>query len=107
MSAVRQCRDVEQDLEMMQHYRSASHREQINCRDNMKKTIIEYMKTAEPEEACGFLLENGKFVPIENIAEDKANSFEIDPLDWMELDRSEEHTSELQSRFDLVCRLLL
>src|SRR5699024_12831215 len=24
-----------------------------------------------------------------------------------ELDRSEEHTSELQSRFDLVCRLLL
>src|SRR5699024_11557672 len=26
-----------------------------------------------------------------------------DPNDW----RSEEHTSELQSRFDLVCRLLL
>src|SRR5699024_11942768 len=24
-----------------------------------------------------------------------------------EMDRSEEHTSELQSRFDLVCRLLL
>src|SRR5699024_11644553 len=24
-----------------------------------------------------------------------------------EIDRSEEHTSELQSRFDLVCRLLL
>src|SRR5699024_6488348 len=30
-------------------------------------------------------------------------------LGWLrqELDRSEEHTSELQSRFDLVCRLLL
>src|SRR5699024_11833603 len=27
-------------------------------------------------------------------------------IDW-EADRSEEHTSELQSRFDLVCRLLL
>src|SRR5699024_11952301 len=26
---------------------------------------------------------------------------------WPEHDRSEEHTSELQSRFDLVCRLLL
>src|SRR5207249_11151322 len=26
---------------------------------------------------------------------------------WTTKDRSEEHTSELQSRFDLVCRLLL
>src|SRR5699024_12443794 len=26
---------------------------------------------------------------------------------WMSWGRSEEHTSELQSRFDLVCRLLL
>src|SRR5699024_12558973 len=26
---------------------------------------------------------------------------------FTQLDRSEEHTSELQSRFDLVCRLLL
>src|SRR5207249_8984476 len=26
---------------------------------------------------------------------------------WMNAIRSEEHTSELQSRFDLVCRLLL
>src|SRR5699024_12807017 len=31
-----------------------------------------------------------------------------DAQDWQSLDeRSEEHTSELQSRFDLVCRLLL
>src|SRR5207249_10739386 len=28
-------------------------------------------------------------------------------LTWEPGDRSEEHTSELQSRFDLVCRLLL
>src|SRR5699024_12302424 len=27
--------------------------------------------------------------------------------DYKDADRSEEHTSELQSRFDLVCRLLL
>src|SRR5699024_12375131 len=26
---------------------------------------------------------------------------------WIKISRSEEHTSELQSRFDLVCRLLL
>src|SRR5438067_10049954 len=26
---------------------------------------------------------------------------------WGQMSRSEEHTSELQSRFDLVCRLLL
>src|SRR5699024_11672382 len=30
----------------------------------------------------------------------------IEPMDGL-LERSEEHTSELQSRFDLVCRLLL
>src|SRR5699024_12822785 len=29
------------------------------------------------------------------------------PTDEADMDRSEEHTSELQSRFDLVCRLLL
>src|SRR5699024_11321805 len=26
---------------------------------------------------------------------------------WLDTQRSEEHTSELQSRFDIVCRLLL
>src|SRR5699024_12868768 len=29
------------------------------------------------------------------------------PRRWQPVRRSEEHTSELQSRFDLVCRLLL
>src|SRR5699024_12861804 len=37
---------------------------------------------------------------------DDAPTFEIDVTDE-EVERSEEHTSELQSRFDLVCRLLL
>src|SRR5207249_10872578 len=31
----------------------------------------------------------------------------LDALDGVDRMRSEEHTSELQSRFDLVCRLLL
>src|SRR5699024_12568491 len=36
--------------------------------------------------------------------------WDVDTGDWQHRDtkkRSEEHTSELQSRFDLVCRLLL
>src|SRR5207249_5702398 len=33
---------------------------------------------------------------------------DVPPVEWDHADeRSEEHTSELQSRFDLVCRLLL
>lgn len=50
------------------------------------KKIIEYMNTALPEEGCGFLLQDGNFVAIENISEDPENSFEISPLDWMGLD---------------------
>lgn len=50
------------------------------------KEIIDYMKAAEPEEACGFLLRSGKFVGIENISDDPENCFEICPSDWMGLD---------------------
>src|SRR5207249_9297637 len=32
---------------------------------------------------------------------------DLDLARWLDRGRSEEHTSELQSRFDLVCRLLL
>src|SRR5699024_11625438 len=53
----------------------------------------------------------GPFMNIALFAHDKKNQF-IKELNsnsrnsnWR--DRSEEHTSELQSRFDLVCRLLL
>src|SRR5699024_12565574 len=45
--------------------------------------------------------ESNEFEPITGAAGDLPNSF--DSL----VPRSEEHTSELQSRFDLVCRLLL
>src|SRR5207249_9719650 len=38
---------------------------------------------------------------------DKACSEYLSPATTEILERSEEHTSELQSRFDLVCRLLL
>src|SRR5699024_11300190 len=43
---------------------------------------------------------------------DEGNDFYVEVMSFgfkygLPLDRSEEHTSELQSRFDLVCRLLL
>src|SRR5207249_8216714 len=37
----------------------------------------------------------------------KVQMIYMDPPYGIKYDRSEEHTSELQSRFDLVCRLLL
>src|SRR5699024_11363307 len=36
-----------------------------------------------------------------------ANNQSAAAAEYLALERSEEHTSELQSRFDLVCRLLL
>src|SRR5699024_1192879 len=41
------------------------------------------------------------------VAEIPITNGEVQETGDFELDRSEEHTSELQSRFDLVCRLLL
>src|SRR5690349_22545237 len=35
------------------------------------------------------------------------NGSKTEPMEFLQLWRSEEHTSELQSRRDLVCRLLL
>src|SRR5206468_12286607 len=55
---------------------------------------------------------SGKVYPAANRAEAWCSSFSGDPgqsfvQHLKALSRSEEHTSELQSRSDLVCRLLL
>src|SRR5207249_8869343 len=42
-------------------------------------------------------------VPNPNSSSQSSRFFQV----WLPSGRSEEHTSELQSRFDLVCRLLL
>src|SRR5699024_11548364 len=42
-----------------------------------------------------------------NVYSAEVNDFCPETIRAIELERSEEHTSELQSRFDLVCRLLL
>src|SRR2546429_5360879 len=39
------------------------------------------------------------------LLDEPTNHLDIESLEWLE--RSEEHTSELQSRLQLVCRLLL
>src|SRR5699024_12388862 len=51
--------------------------------------------------------ENAK--DLEEIPDVIKDSLEIVPVSTIDevFERSEEHTSELQSRFDLVCRLLL
>src|SRR5699024_11526040 len=51
-----------------------------------------------------FLL-SGRHGPCQRSIRIKADEFFLDP--YRHHHRSEEHTSELQSRFDLVCRLLL
>src|SRR5438067_8015899 len=54
--------------------------------------------------ACGSLTDHSRFtVP----AASAASSGGRRPTAFSSTARSEEHTSELQSRFDLVCRLLL
>src|SRR5699024_8013326 len=56
---------------------------------------------------------DGEIVPAMaeswDVSEDgKTYTFHLrEGIQWNNGDRSEEHTSELQSRFDLVCRLLL
>src|SRR5699024_11913600 len=53
--------------------------------------------------AVRFYEKNG-FIIKEELTDEQTNKQEY-LMEWTK--RSEEHTSELQSRFDLVCRLLL
>src|SRR5690625_6258885 len=59
------------------------------------------------EQITGELVEAGTLVKLDE--DKKPNSFwaASDPADVARVERSEEHTSELQSRGHLVCRLLL
>src|SRR5207248_10376076 len=52
------------------------------------------------------LLHVVEFVPVEPMGETLMPSVQIEE-ELLERARSEEHTSELQSPYDLVCRLLL
>src|SRR5699024_12410379 len=68
--------------------------------------------TSLMEEMAGGLTPNDIMQGIDGEGGDIFKEMEISQMDYeMYIDketyRSEEHTSELQSRFDLVCRLLL
>src|SRR5699024_11673469 len=66
-----------------------------------------YVVTYEPTDG-GEKVENHKWVVHEEIENEEGQPYEQGDEVVLEADhRSEEHTSELQSRFDLVCRLLL
>src|SRR5207249_6118908 len=60
-------------------------------------------------EDCAALGKRGAEQPTRAVptGDDPACVFDIDPASRELLPRSEEHTSELQSRFDIVCRLLV
>src|SRR5699024_6990173 len=95
----------------------------IETPENMEKVIRAYhlIKDQYLEEVEGDLLLEGAIQGMLEVLDDPYSSY-MDPemnerfteqLEssfegiGAEVSRSEEHTSELQSRFDLVCRLLL
>src|SRR2546429_7121419 len=62
----------------------------------------------ETEEEVGRLGEESSFeFSLSRATARRARHVESAPEEWTECVRSEEHTSELQSRLHLVCRLLL
>src|SRR5438067_5169475 len=59
----------------------------------------------EIEKATGYKINWKQFGGGGEVIKAMASGAKLLPIDFVA--RSEEHTSELQSRFDLVCRLLL
>src|SRR5699024_11257595 len=81
-----------------------------------KEGIIMIAATNRPDILDPALLRPGRFdrqIPVNRpdvkgrVAVLKVHARNKPLADDVDLDRSEEHTSELQSRFDIVCRLLL
>src|SRR5699024_907481 len=78
--------------------------------DNMKELAdqVDVIFTATPQGLCASMINEEILSKVKII--DLSADFRIKDVkiyeEWYKI-RSEEHTSELQSRFDLVCRLLL
>src|SRR5438034_7560931 len=71
-----------------------------------------WLKCHEPAAFLAALLNSqpmGFYTPSQLVQDARRHGVEVRPVDALasEWDRSEEHTSELQSHSDLVCRLLL
>jgi proteasome lid subunit RPN8/RPN11 len=56
--------------------------------DEMIQQAQDYFRDQYPEEAVGFLRGSG-FTPLANVAEDKENTFQIDPLAWVAYDTAD------------------
>src|SRR5699024_11887501 len=77
--------------------------------------MVRYAKIIDPNEIDEGIVSLGRKVTFIELPDGDEEVYSIvgraeaDPLDGKisNESRSEEHTSELQSRFDLVCRLLL
>src|SRR5699024_12874673 len=74
------------------------------------RSHVVYVYTKNPEEKKGsvdvkYITKDGEV--LEDVTKVKDNVPVGEDYGTEEKSRSEEHTSELQSRFDLVCRLLL
>src|SRR5699024_11497493 len=77
-------------------------------------TVIEFLKTSAKLSADDDIQNYKKSIVVVETSDSRGTGFSIDSQGHImtnnhvvEDERSEEHTSELQSRFDLVCRLLL
>src|SRR5699024_11867211 len=82
---------LETDINDLKNF-SESYEELISEKERVFKSLNKYAKK------------------LHYIREDRKDFLEnaiIKELEDLDMKRSEEHTSELQSRFDLVCRLLL
>src|SRR5699024_11690813 len=87
---------------------------QFNYRDYLKRNNIHWQLQANDiQSAKNLSLTKPSFYQVENLRAHIFNSivrtFNSKNSSYLKIlfFRSEEHTSELQSRFDLVCRLLL
>src|SRR5438067_9215998 len=86
----------------------------LMLRPPLRSTLFPYttlFRSFEDILLAGLAEDGGLFVPESLPKLDPATLRGLAGLSYAELcariERSEEHTSELQSRFDLVCRLLL
>src|SRR5699024_12571437 len=81
--------------------------------DSVGLALLAVLETLDPAERLAFVLHDMFAVPFDEIAamveRTAASPRQLASRARRKVQgtRSEEHTSELQSRFDLVCRLLL
>src|SRR5688572_32548965 len=81
----------------------------LSLHDALPISIINKEKPTPFDEAVSlsWFLENVFYPVIPEIISKLMTGLDMKLEEWVNYDRSEEHTSELQSQSNLVCRLLL